>query len=552
MQRNQAATRSDVGQQPKIISILGQPCPPVRHRTAGQGNPARDACGLARAICVVAGFLTLAFATATSAQEMRARSVLEQAAEAMGGLERLQDLDNLVLTGFGQRLYYQGGGNITGDAKAPPKWQSIVDVQRSFDLQGERAIYQERWAQEFPFAGFFGLNFARNSALQTGGALLDHPLAALLEALDAETRFGAVSTEDGTIVVQFTAEGATSPAWIGIDPVTHLPRFTRWIAPSVNLGDLTTTAWFTGYTPVEGVQLPMGLMHELDWRDQVSLMFQVDSYRIDVPAAQLPAFPAPSAAPATGTAPSAQVTSVGAGGWDVRVGTAGGPVIEFADRLVMFEAYGGEAQTLARIDAANALVPGKEVEAVIVSHHHFDHTGGLRAAISRGLEVISQRGNEGIIREMVERPAIHYPDTLAKNPHPLVFTPVDDKLVLEDATQRLEIYRVVEHSHMPDAVFAYLPAERLMMEGDLGDEAWQLHWWGSAYAANIAHYGIDPERNIAVHGTGPLSIEQTLANNRRQIEAAVEYCRTTEQGGRFVFGCPAQYDTRGPVTLRPR
>lgn len=501
----------------------------------------RWALGLLTVVCV---------ATGASAQDDTAREVLEQAAEAMGGLERLQRLDNLVLTGFGQRVYMQGGGFITGEAKAPPKWQSVVDAQRTIDLKGERAIYQERWAQEFPFAGLFGLNFARSATLQTGDALLDHPLPALLEALDAETRLGAVSTEDGTIVVEFTPEGATSPAWLGIDPRTHLPVFTRWIAGSVNLGDLTTTAWFTGYTPVKGVQLPMGLMQQLDWRDQVSLMFQVDSYRIDAATAELPAFPAPPAAAAS--APPAQVTKVADGVWDVRVGTAGGPVIEFADRLVMFEAYGGEAQTLARIDAANALVPGKRVAAVIVSHHHFDHTGGLRAAVSRGLEVISHRGNEGIIREMVTRPAVHYPDALARNPHALVFTPVDDKLVLEDSTQHLEIYRVVEHAHMPDAVFAYLPKERLMMEGDLGDEAWQLHWWGSAYAANIAHRGIEPLTNIAVHGTGPLSIEQTLANTQRQIDAAAEYCRTTEAGGRFVFGCPVQYDARGPILLTPR
>jgi glyoxylase-like metal-dependent hydrolase (beta-lactamase superfamily II) len=452
----------------------------------------------------------LTAATSASAQEDGpARTVLEEAAEAMGGLEKLRGLDNVVLTGFGQRVYYQGGGNVTGDERAPPKWQALTDVQRTFDLPGERALYQERWAHEFPFAGFFGLYYARNSAVQTGGLLLDHPLPALLEALDAETRLGAVSIDDGLIVVQFMPEGSSSPAWIGIDPVTHLPRFSRWIAGHVNLGDLTTTAWFTGYTPVEGVQLPLGLMQELDWREQVSLMFQVDSYRVNAAAAELPVFPAPPPPP-SGAPAQAQVTKVGDGVWDVRVGTAGGPVIEFADRLVMFEAYGGEAQTLARIDAANALVSGKKVEAVIVTHHHFDHTGGLRAALSRGLEVIAQRGNEGIIREMAGRPAVHYPDALAKNPHPLAFTPVDDELVLEDAIQRLEIYRVVEHAHMPDAVFAYLPRHKLMMEGDLGDEAWQLHWWGSALAANIAHYRIDPERNIAVHGSGPLSIEQTL------------------------------------------
>ena len=77
--------------------------------------------------------------------------------------------------------------------------------------------------------------------------------------------------------------------------------------------------------------------------------------------------------------------------------------------------------------------------------------------------------HQGIIREMIERPAVHYPDALSENPHPLVFTPVDEKLVLEDRTHRLEIYRVIEHSHMPNAVFAYLPRERITLEGDLGE-----------------------------------------------------------------------------------
>ncbi len=166
--------------------------------------------------------------------------------------------------------------------------------------------------------------------------------------------------------------------------------------------------------------LPYGLMNRIDWRNQVTLMFQVDSYRLNVARDQMPAIPA-TAQPHAGQRPGAARRSPSRrspkGVWDVRVGNNnGGPAIEFADHLVLFEANGSAAATLARIDAANRLVPGKQVTRLIVTHHHFDHTAGLRAAVSRGLAVISHRGNEAIFREMIARPAVVFPDELAKKP----------------------------------------------------------------------------------------------------------------------------------------
>jgi hypothetical protein len=492
------------------------------------------------------------------AQEAAARSLLIQAADAMGGLDRLRDIDNFVLTGFGQQVYQDGGGNSTGDPNAPPKWRAIADAQRSFDLANGRALNQERGSYMFPFAAPFGHSWNRSANLQTGADMLDHPLPAVLAALHPDTELGAVMLEDGMSVVQFTI-GDGTPMWLAVDPITRLPAWSRRIAAHVNLGDVAITSYFTGYVPYDGVQLPHGLKNRLDWRNQVTLMFQVDSYRLDVPANQLPDFPgtAPGAASAArgpgGAGPVAIVSELAAGVWDVRVGTNGGPVIEFDDHLVMFEAGGSAAATLARIDAANGLVPGKAVTAVIVSHHHFDHTAGLRAAVSRGLSVISHRGNEGIIREMIERPAVVFPDALALNPHALEFVPVDGHLVLQDASRRLDIYHVLGHSHMLDAVFAYLPGERIMMEGDLGDAAWTWHWWAGALAANIEAYGLDPILNVPVHGDpGGLSIEETLANIQAQSERAQAFCAEQLEAGIFYFGCPVQYDAAGPLPLSGR
>ena len=143
-----------------------------------------------------------------SPQQGPAAQLLEQVATAMGGRERLQRIDTLVYTGFGQDAYMDGGGNITAEVNVPPKWRAIADAQRSFDLKAGRALLQQRRAPMFPFAAPFGLNWNRVSTLQSRAETLDHPLPAVRAALDPAARLGAVSVEDGLPVLQFTtAEG---------------------------------------------------------------------------------------------------------------------------------------------------------------------------------------------------------------------------------------------------------------------------------------------------------------------------------------------------------
>ncbi|MGZ9810484.1 MBL fold metallo-hydrolase [Pseudoroseicyclus sp. H15] len=504
--------------------------------------------GAALAVSALALMGGQAFAQDQSAAE----ALIAEVAAAMGGAERLQSLDNMVMTGFGQRVYQNGGGFLTGEEHVPPKWQSVSDAQRSWDLAGGRALNQERRAYQFPFAGEFGLNWARTNELQTGNAMLDHPLPAVLAALDEGTELGPVSVEDGLSIVQFTPEGGM-PLWMAVNPADDLPAWLRYTGPSATLGEVAHTVYFTGYLPVDGVQLPTGIMAEMDWRDQVELMFQVDSYRLDVPEAEMPAFPEPPAtASAAPEAPQADVTEVAPGVWDLRVngpfGGAGGAVIEFADHLVMFEAYGSEADTLARIDAANELVEGKEVTHVIVSHHHFDHTGGLRAAVSRGLIVVAERGNREIFEEMVSRPAPNFPDAQAREMRPLEFMPVDEHLVLEDETRRLDVYHTIGHYHMADGVFGWLPEERILMEGDFGDLSWQYHFWASAAMANVEAYGLDPATNMPVHGS-VTSWDEAQAAIAEQVAAAQAFCERTRSAGVYQNGCPVQSDNTGALPL---
>jgi glyoxylase-like metal-dependent hydrolase (beta-lactamase superfamily II) len=488
------------------------------------------------ALCfrVVVSAVFAIVAGAAQAQPTPAREVLEQVAAAMGGLQRLQSLDNLVMTGFGQYVNQQGGSALSPDPHAPLKWTVAHDAERIFDLKNQRALNRDRRGSLFPFA--IERPWDRASQVQTGVAALDHPVPALLAAFDPRTRLGAVSVEDGLTVVELTiAQGPT--LWLAVDPATKLPAWVRTIGPSTTLGDITTTTYFTGYLPFGDLQLPVGLTSAMDWRDVTSMMFNVDSYRVN--ATDLPAFPA-AAAPAPAAERRAEPKKIADKVWDVRIGGNGGAVIEFADHLVMFEAYNNEADTFARLDVADALVPGKKVTQVIVTHHHFDHSGGLRAAVSRGLTIIARRGNEGIFREMVARPAPNFPDALARNPQPLKFVPVDDQLTLDDGTMRVDVYRAIGHLHMAEAVVGYIPGPRIFMEGDFTTYDWDWNWWGGAYLDTVERYGLNPAINIPVHGI-VTTFDEAIATIEKQVKNARDYCARQARAGVYPAGCPVQY-----------
>jgi hypothetical protein len=230
---------------------------------------------------------------AALAQSTPARELLEQTAETMGGLKRLRALDNVVLTGFGLDRSQLGGGDLSPDAHAPHKWQLSTDAQRTFELKNKRALVQDRRTSLFPFAAAGNPN--RSQQVQTGIATLDHPLTAVLAALEPATKLGPVRTEQDLLVVELTLEPVAT-LWLAIDPATHLPAWVRWISGSATLGDVTNTAYFTGYLPFDGIELPTGITTAIDWRDTRTSEFQVDSYRLDVK--NLAPFPSPPRAAA--------------------------------------------------------------------------------------------------------------------------------------------------------------------------------------------------------------------------------------------------------------
>ena len=53
--------------------------------------------------------------------------------------------------------------------------------------------------------------------------------------------------------------------------------------------------------------------------------------------------------------------------------------------------------------------------------------------------------------------------------------------------------------HMADAVFAYVPAAELIVEGDIARAALEYQFWADNYMDNIEYYKFDVETISPVH-----------------------------------------------------
>src|SRR5207249_1701625 len=112
-----------------------------------------------------------------------------------------------------------------------------------------------------------------------------------------------------------------------------------------------------------------------------------DAGDLAAPAAAASAAPIPGPPP-----PNVTVQEVAKGIWHLAGQSHHSVVVEFSDHLTLIETPQNDVRALAVIAKARELSPNKPLTHVINSHHHFDHSGGLRAAVSEGLTIITQSG----------------------------------------------------------------------------------------------------------------------------------------------------------------
>ena len=469
---------------------------------------------------LVVSTLTLSGCTPLS-PEMQ---VIHDAAEAMGGVDDIEDAQTIVLQGSGRE--YRLGQNKDPDDELP-YWES-EDYVREIDLQngrwrlthrrtsafltGNPALQQE---QILGLDGDVAYDVDGNGTARRAGEQVarerraeyhHHPVSLVQLALAEGSVVGNLRQSGGQNVVDITsADGDTYT--MHVDPGTKYPSKIVSVGYHSSLGDVTLTTEFDDYWETGGLggfqsrlTLPRRIAARMDEFPTWDLRVTND---VDLQIDDLSTPEEARLAPPPEFQANVQVEEVADGVWLLAGQSHHSVLIEFADYTALFEAPQNEGRTLAVIEQARALQPDKPLQYLITSHHHFDHSAGVRAAVSEGLIVITHELNAAFLRNIVGRPHTVRPDALAQNPQELMLELVNGDVVYElsDGRRTLHLVRIVEDEHSDSILMGYLADERILIEADAFSPNSNAAPFATNLLKNVRNLNWRVDTIVPIHGT---------------------------------------------------
>jgi len=263
-----------------------------------------------------------------------------------------------------------------------------------------------------------------------------------------------------------------------------IERVQTWV-PNPVIGDMYYEWVYSNYRDFAGLKFPGRIHHHSDWDDDASgnpiVRGGHHAFDLSVSSAQANACGEAVTVPEAvqkATIPPVRVESqkIADGVYFLGGGSHNSVAVEFRNFVTVVEAPLGEERSLAVIAEVRKLVPNKRIDYVVNTHHHFDHSGGLRTYVhEEGSAIITFRGNRDFYgQEVLSLKTIRtlQPDLLSLYPPEEAaegyrFETVVEKYQLTDGARTLDVHRVQGLNHADGMLVAYLPKEKILIEADM-------------------------------------------------------------------------------------
>jgi glyoxylase-like metal-dependent hydrolase (beta-lactamase superfamily II) len=175
-------------------------------------------------------------------------------------------------------------------------------------------------------------------------------------------------------------------------------------------------------------------------------------------------------------------------------------IVATSDGLIAVEAPGDDGQSKIVMDLAEKKYPGKSWKYLLLTHHHIDHIGGLRAFAAAGATIVVGKGDGDFYRKVLSAP-----ETL--NPYGTKQVPpkveeVDGKWSANEGGRTIEAYSL-DNPHATGYIIPYIPDAKFGFVTDLWSPAPRIppaNPGTIAVVKGIEKMGIPMDRMAGGHG----------------------------------------------------
>jgi glyoxylase-like metal-dependent hydrolase (beta-lactamase superfamily II) len=329
------------------------------------------------------------------------------------------------------------------------------------------------------------------------------------------------------------------------DPASGLPARIRTLDYDNIWGDVNYDLVLSDWRTMGGIRIAASQKYELNGRLVQEVRITEMNTNVPVVAASFEppaAIKAGAARPATGPVPyqwvirrqfigtyldsdnvsvdarepgSLRLNEIAPGVQHVVGGSHNSLLVEMSDHLIAFDAPVTDFQSNWTIEAARQKYPGKPIRYLVLTHHHMDHAGGLRAYLAQGATLVVGQGAGEHFRKVLAAPFTRNPDLAARDLSKARILEVADRHVFKDPRREVSVH-VLENPHASAYLMGYVADARIAFVTDVYSPGAplppKLNPALAALLNGVKKAGIQPQLFAGGHGsTAPFALLAALA-----------------------------------------